>query len=307
MPNTFKLRLVDNLAQIASAVVSKDMVIANTFRRDFDAEFQARRGSSVNVRIPASVTASSRALDAATTLAASTISEGTQAVSLSNNEYVMTVLTDEDMNLRIEDLARQVIVPMALSLGEKIEDRAVAVLSGLSVNSALGTILTTTPSAATVVSSFVAARKVLRDMGAPQAGLFAAVSTDIYTLLIQAGITAANQGNAGADLYGNAAVLRVAGFTILESNRVPAGEIYFYHRDAVTLVLRAPSVPESVPWGSSVQAPNGVPVRLLKSWDNDALAEKTVLNTYSGTATLTAKMTTGGSNVLFALRAIAHT
>jgi hypothetical protein len=45
----------ENLAAIASALIAKDLVVAGSVNRDFEADFAGKRGASVNVRIPASL------------------------------------------------------------------------------------------------------------------------------------------------------------------------------------------------------------------------------------------------------------
>src|SRR4051794_12711379 len=163
MANTFKTE-ADNLARVASALVSKDLKIAGTVNRDYEADFALKLGATVNARIPAALASSTMAVDATTrTLTVATLTESTQPIQLTTNVYSAVALTDEDVTLRVDDFARRVLAPQSLAVAEGIENLVVTKLQSVTESAALDTAYTAgTPS--TVLTLFLLARKTLRDM-----------------------------------------------------------------------------------------------------------------------------------------------
>jgi hypothetical protein len=297
--NTFKTE-ADNLAAIASALVSKDILLAATVNRDYDREFAGVRGATVNVRIPAALASSTMALDATTrTLTASTIVETTQAVALTTNVYNATVLTDEDLTLRVDSFSERVLAPQALAVAEGLENIVVGKLQSVAETAGLDTVYTM-GTTSTVLPLFITARKMLRDMSCPASGLFAAVGTGVYAdvLAYNAGVGAYG-GN--GDSLANSGVTRMGGFTVIESNRLAATEAIFYHRDAITLVLRAPVVPAGATAGGTA-ASNGMAMRWLRDYDYANTSDRSIVNVYAGAALLNAQVSSTGTPANFILR-----
>jgi hypothetical protein len=299
MANTFKTILADNLSATASALVSKDMSLAGVVNRSWSADFAGKRGATVNVRIPAALTASSRALDASTALTISTLSETTQPVSLTTNIYSAVALSDEDLTLRIEDGVAQVLAPQTLAVAEAVENLVVAKLQSVTEAAALDSIYTM-GTVGSLMPLFLLARKTLRDMSAPATGLYAAVGTGVYADVLAQVSAVGAEG--GADPFANTGAARIAGFNVIESNRLNPTEAIFFHRDAITLALRAPVVPQGVPYGASIQAQGGVPVRLIRDYDASALGDRQILNVYAGAALMNAQVSSTGTPVNFVLR-----
>jgi hypothetical protein len=299
MANTFKTIAADNLSQTASALVSKDMSIASVVNRDWQSDFAGKRGATVNVRIPAVLQARTRNLDVVTAITADTLTETTQAVSLSTNVYSAVALSDEDMTLRIEDGVSQVLAPQTLAIAEYIEQLVVAKLQTVTETAALDSIYTM-GTVGTLMPLFLLARKTLRDMAAPASGLFAAVGTGIYQDVLAQVSAVGAEG--GADPFANTGAARIAGFNVIESNRLQPTEAIFFHRDAITLALRAPVIPQGVTYGASLRADGGVPIRLIRDYDANALGDRQILNLYAGTALMNAQVSSTGTPVNFVLR-----
>ena len=299
MTNTFKTILADNLSATASALVSKDMSIAAVVNRSWSSDFAGKRGATVNVRIPATLQASSRALDATTALTVANLAETTQPVALTTNIYSAVALSDEDLTLRIEDGVSQVLAPQTLAIAEAVENLVVAKLQGVTETAALDSIYTQ-GTVGTLMPLFLLARKTLRDMSAPSTGLYAAVGTSVYQDVLAQ--VAAVGAEGGADPFANTGAARIAGFNVIESNRLQPTEAIFFHRDSITLALRAPVVPQGVPYGASIQAQGGVPVRLIRDYDAQALGDRQILNTYAGVALMNTQVSSTGTPVNFVLR-----
>jgi hypothetical protein len=298
MANTLKTQ-ADNLARISAALVSKDLSIAGTVNRDFEAEFAGKRGATINVRTPAALTATTRTIGTPAARTTADVTESTQAVALTADIWHGASLTDEDITLKLQDFASQILAPQTLAVAEAIENLVVAKLQSVAETAALDTAYTQ-GTASTVVPLFTTARKLLRDMGAPLSGMYAAVGTGVYLDLLNAGALSANNlsDNAGV---ASGVVGRLAGFTIIESNRLATTEAIFYHRDACTLALRAPIVPQGATAGASVME-RGWPMRYIFDYDPINQNDRSFVNVFAGVALMNAQVSSTGTPVNFVVR-----
>jgi hypothetical protein len=73
------------VANLGIALISDDMVLANTVNRDYEADFGGGRGHTVNVRIPAALTARTRSLSESEAITVDDISEDYTTVNLSTH------------------------------------------------------------------------------------------------------------------------------------------------------------------------------------------------------------------------------
>jgi hypothetical protein len=94
MANTF-VDNSDNLTRVASLLATKDLKVASLINQAFSDDFSGYRGASVNVRIPAALTAQTRNLGVVTDYTTSDLTEGTQAVTLTARQ----VQPDRDLRI----------------------------------------------------------------------------------------------------------------------------------------------------------------------------------------------------------------
>jgi hypothetical protein len=277
MPNSFVVP--EQVAATAVAMLRDDLKIARTVSRKFEANFGGGKGSVVNVRVPATLKARRRALDAGTAIVLDNVTEDTIAVSLDHMAYSAVPVTDEELTLRIEDFAKQILAPQVVAIAEDVENVVVETLQGVAEDTTLAY------DAAKPSSTFVQARKQLRDLGVPFQGLYAAVGTGVYAELLEAGeLKDASQSGSTAALR-DAEVGRVRGFDTFEDNRLADDEIVFYHGDAVALAIIAPVVPGGVAFGQSLSA-EGFACRWIKDYDSSLLQDRSILSTFVGCSTI---------------------
>ncbi len=287
------------LAQILTSMVAKDLILASTVRRDFAAEFDGKRGAVINVRVPATLTAKNRTLDAdpstgvRSTIVTDDLTESTQSVSLTHQIYSAVDVDVYQRELEIEDYSAQVTAPQALALVEDIEERVVAAMQGVTAHSTLSS----SYSAAAPVKTFTAVRKALRDMAVPAAGMYAAVGTEIYQNLLDSASLQQVDLSGSTSALRDANVGRVAGFTVVESNRLDEDEAVFYNRDAFVLVLRAPAPPRGGAAGSSV-ARNGVALSLVLDYDPTTMTDRQIAHTLVGAGTFKVRQSATSGNTL---------
>lgn len=284
------------VAQLANALVRKDLVLGATVSVDAAANFTRGKGASVDVKIPATLAARTRAVGATAAITADSLTESYQTITITEQVYNAVDLTDADLTLNLDDFGTQVLAPQTLAVAEYIEDALVTKLNTLTANAALGTAY----AAATPEKTFTAARKNLRDLGAPATGLFAVVGTDIYMDLLNSGklSDASVSGSTGA--LREAVVGKLAGFTVIESNRVAQKDMFFYAKDGMQMVLRAPAKPRGATLGESVSQ-DGHAMSWVMDYDASTMQDRSVVSTFLGLGFITIKLQ-GGGNIAPRLR-----
>lgn len=300
MANTFNTQenVAGKIAATALGLLLPDMVLARTINRDFEADFAGGVGNVVNVKRPLALTANDRAYGATSAITVSTITEpAVQPVTISKQVYSAVSLTDEDLNMELEDFGRQVLLPQTTAVAYAVEK---AVADEISALAGIG--LTW---GSDYISAFAEARKKLREMGVPTTNLVAAVGTDVAAALLKSDLLRKVDSAGTADALREASLGRLMGFEIIESNMLPAGAGYFYHRDAFTLAVRAPRVPEGVTFGQSVAA-NGFALRYIRDYDPTVLADRSIVSTFIGTETMSLTKQVDGTAAIPAVKVSAN-
>ncbi|WP_329105502.1 hypothetical protein OG792_32810 [Micromonospora sp. NBC_01699] len=274
MPNEFVIP--EQVLSTAIALVRDDLVLAATINRDYEDSFGGGKGTVVNVRVPATLKARRRKLTAdGTAITTDTVSESTIPVTMTEHVYSAVDVSDVQMRMEIADFSRQVTVPQVRGIVEDLENLVVETMQ------ALPETLGIAYDPAKPHLSFTQARKVLRDLGLPADGLWAAVGTGVYSELVDAqAITDVSQSGSTEALR-NANVGRVRGFTTVENNRLEDDEIVFYGRDAFTLAIRAPYPPDGAAFSTS-QSENGFALTWVKDYDSSVLKDRSIFQTYAG-------------------------
>jgi hypothetical protein len=261
MPNTFLT--ASAIAEVAARLGGKDLNLGALISRDVEADFNPGSGNVVKVRVPGAVAAQTRSIyDTSTPLVSDEIAEQSIPVTLSDHIYDNVVLADGSLDLDIEDFARQVLVPQSTAIVKQVERSIAAALSATPESASI------TYSAATPAKTFTALRKQLRDNGvSTEAPIVAVVGSSVYADLLD--------GPEGTfDPSG-----KVRGIEVIESTRVAADEIVAFVKEAFTLVVRAPQVPEGAPYGASVKA-GDFAVRHIRSYDSTVAADRSLVSAF---------------------------
>lgn len=298
-------------AAVLASLANQDATLASMVSRNFQDDLLGggKGGAPVSLIQPTTLVARSRAIDDVTnSIVMDEITENRTTLNLSRvHDYSAVPLSEKDMTLNLKDFASQVLAPQAAAIVDLLEYRVLTALQAVPETLTIGW------NASSPIATFTAIRKMLRDNGVDASGLQVVVGTEIYAALLDAQAVT-NVGQSGsADALRNANVGMIRGFNIMESNRLADDEIIAFHKDAVTLVTRAPVVPAGASFGAVVNA-QGFSMRYLR----DYLAEKTVdrslvstfaavgiLPTYKVTrtygSTTTAGQSMGGTSALTAV------
>jgi len=253
----------DNIARVATRLVSDDLNLAALVSRDLEAEFRPGGSNIVRVRVPGAVVAQTRSIfDTSTPLVSDEIAEQFINVTLSTHVYDNVVLSEGSLDLSIEDFTAQVLVPQARAIAAYIERVTATAMSAVPETTSIAY------SATSPAKTLTAMRKQLRDNGvAEDQELIAVVGSGVYADLLEAETVTMEAGG------------KVRGFTVIESTRIPSDEIIAFVRDAFTLVVRAPEVPDGAPYGASISE-GGFALRHIRSYDGTVAADRSLVSAF---------------------------
>jgi len=269
----------DQAAVVAAKLVADEGQLSALVSKNYAEDLLGggKGGAPIGVTIPTTLIARERAIDETTAaIVLDEIKEERTVIQLDRvHDYSAVPLSEKDLTLNLKDFGSQVLAPQAASIADAMEHKVATALLGLDVED-LGNINPDNP-----VAYFTKLRKVLRDRGVPQAGLNVVVGTAIYATLLDAkAITDVSESGSTSALR-DAGVGKVRGFTVIESTRVGEFEILAFHKDAVTLVTRAPVVPQGASFGQSVTA-GGFQMRYLRDYDATHTVDRSIVSTFSG-------------------------
>lgn len=282
MANT--LYTAPDVVKLATALLTQDLVLAQTINRDYEANYGGGRGTSVNVRVPAALKARRRDLTDATdtgqlsAFAVDSLTESTFTIALSTNPYSKVALNQREMTFDLESFGEQVLAPQVDALVEDVESQVSAAMLALPETDAAGADAGDYD-AANPTEIFTAFRKLLRDNGVPTTGLRAAVGTKVWKDMADALVFNNNKQAANPVVPG---AENVAGFAAFETNRIPEAQIVFYHRDSFTLAVRSPEAPASGTVFAASLSANGFALQHIQDFDSTIGQHTSLVQTFSG-------------------------
>ncbi|AWY06640.1 major capsid protein [Microbacterium phage Zeta1847] len=275
----------EQVAVVAAKLVQEDSALSALVGRDYQDEFMApgSAGRPIKVKYPTTLFARHRdAADTTTKIELDKIVEAGTTINLEHDMvYSAVPLSEADLNFNLEDFGKQVLSPQAAAIAEDIEHLVSTTLKAIDAP----TDFVATYDPLDPVKYFTKLREHLRKNGVPAAGIQLVVGVGVYADLLDAkAITDASESGSTAALR-DAQVGRVRGFTVIESTRVDDYEILAFHKDAVTLVTRAPAIPRGATFGASVSA-GGFSMRYLRDYDADYTVDRSIVATFAGIAVL---------------------
>lgn len=280
--NTFQN--ATRVARTAVGTLDLELVLGATVWRDFDAEFTGGSGYTVNARVGAKLTGldyGDAFTEHATPLTKAAVTESVIPVTLDSMPYHLAPLTDEDLTLNIDAFEARVLTPQVIAVAEKIESILATAMDGATYVTTLN--MDETDPWATIV----AARKALNASKVPAGNRFLAVGTDIGADILSDPDLLRRVDASGSDgTLREGQIGRLGGFTVVETNALPADTAVAYHRSAFILATRAPVVPQGAAAGATASY-GGYALRWIKDYDADLAQDRSFVSTFCGTAVVT--------------------
>ena len=270
----------EQVARVSVNMLAQDAYLSALVNRNFEDDLLGGggKGRTVNVKVPTALVAHARGIDDVTNaIILDSISETTVPVTLGVHAYNAVGLSEGDLSLDLANFSEQVLAPQTEAVTEFIEETVAAALRSVAMDTSIAF------DEAAPEKTFTQIRKVLRERGLPMNGLNVAVGTDVYAALLDAKaiVDASQSGSTDALREGN--VGKVRGLTVVESTRIDSAEIVAWHRDALTLAVRAPLAPAGASFAAKV-AEKGFQMRYLRDYDARYTQDRSIVSTFVGAA-----------------------
>lgn len=250
----------DEIVDGALGLLERRSVLGNTVTRDGFGNYTGAKNDTVNLRVEAYAKAGTRDMRSATNRTRTKLHERVVPVVLNKNVNLDVPLTDEELSLDIENLARQVIGPAVRGVAREIET-ALGTLMGTATYANQAIEITGDP-----YDAIVDARKVLADMQVPTDSLWLACGSSVEAEILKSDHLARFDHAGDANALRRAEMGRIANATAFGSQALDPEIAVLYISSAFALPNRAPIVPEGAPWGAS-RSVNGYSIRVMQALD----------------------------------------
>ncbi|WP_242883982.1 P22 phage major capsid protein family protein [Actinomadura litoris] len=292
-----KLYNLPVLSKAALSSLRNRTLLAGLVWRDAESDFGGTSGHTVTIRRPPSFVA--KDFDRATGIQPQDIKEFGIPVVLDKFKDVSVVLGSEELLLDLRDFNEQVITPALQAIADAMEAALVATLDTLP---ATLTWDTTDP-----LKTLTKARMILQRLGAPMAGRSLVLSPEAATLLLDTDtIRRADANPGGPQALREGYIGRLSGFDLFEHTSVPedtghkaAG--YAFHREALSLVSRAPAPPAGGTESSS-QSFEGFAIRSTRGYSLEKKTDIASFDTLFGAKLLDHRKNEGDPAIRLGLR-----
>ncbi|MBK7021515.1 MAG: hypothetical protein IPH38_18450 [Candidatus Microthrix sp.] len=279
-------------ARSVLAALRWQSTLPRTVRQDFSADFVPGIGATVNVRKPVSA-GTARVYTAANRTARDPI-----AFNDLTETWVPVTLANQIYNaVRLPGRLRDVLVGEPSDAGVEAAGRVRRRRSGDPTRDGDGAIAGTAGTeidltGTNVLAVVIEARRILNSRNVPLAdrtlALGSALAADFLNL---AAIRAVDQSGSDGALR-EATIGMLFGFTVIESNDLPADQGVAYHRDAFAHVTRPSRAPEGAA-KSAVVSEGGFSLRWIQHYNPIQLEDQSVVDTFYGAKTLDATRAVG--------------
>lgn len=292
------------IARMTVGLLYRDLVVARTVWTDAIApgEFTGALNDTVTMRVPARRTARTRTLRAGTAIVNDTSKEFGVPVQLTTDVYNGAPITDEELTLDIVDFGAQILQPQTRAVAEGVEAQIVAEIEDATYATTINADSAEFDDDLGNTDFYkvaVRARRLLNTQNVPTADRFWLVGAAIEEQLLDSDRLTKfdNIGGQAPDAFREAAIGRIAGFTVIPSSEIDDDASYAYHRSAFVLTTRAPVVPRGVAFGTTQQLGGngglgdtgfvgGVSARWIMDYDYTNTTDRSLVNAWVGTATV---------------------
>lgn len=275
MPNVFTK--APRFVRTSLGLLDRDTVIAHSVWRNAGGDFRGAEGEAINVKLPAFGVAKKRAIRGGGNREASYLAQRNVVLTLTDNIYMRTPLSDAEMTLDVESFERDIIAPQASGIVRGIEDEVVTEVEGADYEASHQIEYDEDDPAAAIFE----AAEVLSKSRVPSSGRRLAVGSTAKRRLLTSD-QLINADHAGDDsALRRAEVGQIAGYTAFEVPALHPDAMYLYHQSAFVLGLRAPIVPPDVK--GAVADWNGFALRIAGITESVEVVYNSHADVYIGT------------------------
>lgn len=272
------------IVDTAVGVLEQELVLPKLFTPAGIDQFKGTANDTITLRVPGRLPARNYAWrnDRTNPIVLDTYSESTTTLTFGGNLYQGVEIIDEQVDM---DLANpDSLVPVqARAIASQLNKNCVDAVLNQQVPATIGN-CELNPKRA-----LIEARKTLNKFKLPASQTrYLLVGSDFEAMLLdddKLNLASAVGETEAVNALRDATIGRRYGFTIITVPELPATEAYAMTSDAFVLRTAVPSVPVSAPFGATTNF-EGFALRWIKDYDTLYFRDRSVLNTYWGTAAI---------------------
>lgn len=285
MPNVFL-----SSAELAGAGLERlrrEIMLPRYFTRLGLADFRGQPNDTINLRVPAILTARDYEWRTRTApIVLDDINEVSVPVVLDQHIYSAVAVTDEESTLDIVSFFAQVTTPQIIAVAERIEALLATEITGATYTSGPVIYSEDANSEGTpFYKALVDARKILNAAHVPQGDRVVIIGSDVEAAALKEEDLRRADASGSTQTLRNGELGRLAGFTIVTSLSVPADFAVAAHRSAFAFANVAPVIPRGVTSGAGVSE-GGIAMRQIFDYDTSFLRDRSVISSFAGTASV---------------------
>lgn len=267
------------IASTTVALLNRMLVLPRTATRIPGGEFSGSNGDTITVRVQQPGQAA-RTQTAGSSITYDDVDEVPVDVTLAHL-YRGKQVADEELDLEIEDFARQILLPITQAVAIGAEDQLATAMNDLTASADIEFAASATSD--DTKATILAARERLGDNDVPASGRWAAVAPSIATRLLSVDDFVRVDASGTDTALRQAVIGRLYGFTFVESNALDTDTALFYHQSGFAFANRTPRVPRGA-HASATATEQGIGLRTIYQYDPDILSDAVVTSTYAGAA-----------------------
>ena len=283
MPNTFLKP--ETISRTALGLLRRELILPRLVTRLGIEDFRGAKDDTVNVRVPARLTARDYEWRTRTNpIVLDDISETSVPVVLTEHPYSAVAVTDEELTLDITDFATQVLNPQVLAVAEALEAVLGTVIEGATYAAEVDYAESEDGVGSPFYRALVDARKALNDAKVPASERFVLLGSSVEAAALKEDAIRVETGS--SDALREAIIGRVAGFTVIGNvQSLSADFAVAVHRSAFAFANVAPEVPSGVAMGQSTVF-DGLALRWIRDYDPNYLRDRSVVSSFAGAASV---------------------
>lgn len=288
MPNSF-LNAEQIIAQ-GLGVLRRELILPRLVQRMGLTEFRGAKDDTVNVRVPALLTAREYEWRTRTApIVYDTLTEESIPVTLDKHPYSAVPITDEELTLDIRDWGTQVASPQIIAVAELLESYIADLMTDpltLFSHAAIPYAEDAASNGANFYKAAVDARKALNDAKVPAAGRVIALGSAVEAAALKEEAFRRYQDSGSTDALRSAMLGNVAGFTVIGNvQSLPEDFAIAFHPSAFVFANVAPEVPSGAVDGAGLTF-EGLAMRWIRDYDASFLRDRSVYSSFAGTASV---------------------
>ena len=260
-------------------LLQREVMLPRLVWSDAISDFAGAKNDTVSIRVPARLEAREYGWrnNRSSEIVLDELAETKIDVTLNHDIYSAVAVTDEQLTLDIRDFGTQVLAPQTYAIARAVEDLLVSTVEGATYAT------TVTIDEDNPFKAAVAARTALNKAEVPRDGRVLLVGADVEAAMLNSELLKRVDESGSDGALREATIGRYAGFTVVGSNAIDPGTAYAFVRSAFIFAMRAPVIPAGVTFGQSM-SDQGIAMRWIRDYDPMRLRDRSVLNTFVGSA-----------------------